>query len=121
MTHSLSPAHLQMLSQGSAIASEVIAERGYYSVDVAQGSPQLKALGFPRAHAKQTPGLCLPLHTPEGQQPLTVYRPDQPYVDAKGDTHKYLLPTAAGVQIDCPPRCREWIKDPTKPLWITEG
>jgi hypothetical protein len=121
MTLPLAPAHLKMLTEDSAIAPKVIAERGYYSVDTAQGYPQLKALGFPRAQAKWTPGLCLPLHTPDGQQPLTVYRPDQPYRDTKGDTHKYVLPTGVGVRIDCPPRCRAWIKDPAIPLWITEG
>jgi hypothetical protein len=121
MTLPLVPDHQKLLMNDSAILPEVAAERGYYSVDTKDGYPQLKALGFPRAHAKHTPGLCLPLHTPDGQQPLTVYRPDQPYVDGKGDTHKYLLPSNTGVRIDCPPRCLALIKDPTIPLWITEG
>ena len=113
--------HLRMLRDESGIAEEVIAERGYRSIDGAQGYTELKALGFSKQQATPSSGLLLPLHTTDGQQPLTIYRPDQPQPDAKGRLRKYLLPKGASVRLDCPPRCRPILADPSMPLWITEG
>jgi putative DNA primase/helicase len=110
-----------MLTEGSGIAADVIAERGYYSVEGAQGYTTLKTLGFSQAQARLTPGLCLPLHTTDGQQPVTIYRPDNPQADARGRLKKYLLPKAAGVRLDCPPRCRPALAKPDVPLWLVEG
>jgi hypothetical protein len=113
--------HYIMLTQESGIIDEVIAERGYRSIDGASGYAKLKALGLSQAQARLTPGLLLPLHTTDGKQPLTVYRPDHPQPDARGRLKKYLLPKGAGVRLDCPPRCQPFLADPTVPLWITEG
>ena len=113
--------HYTMLAQESGIADEVIAERGYRSIDGASGYTDLKALGFSQAQARLTPGLLLPLHTTDGKQPLTIYRPDHPQPDANGRLRKYLLPKGASVRLDCPPRCQPLLADPTVPLWITEG
>jgi hypothetical protein len=110
-----------MLRDGSGITDEVITERGYRSIDGAQGLAELKALGFSVKQAWHSDGLLLPLHTTDGQQPLTIYRPDQPQPDANGRPRKYLLPKGAGVRLDCPPRCQPLLADPTVPLWITEG
>jgi hypothetical protein len=118
---SLTTAHYTMLAQESGIADEVIAERGYCSIDGASGYAELKALGFSQAQARLTPGLLLPLHTTDGKQPLAIYRPDHPQPDAKGRLRKYLLPKGAGVRLDCPPRCQPFLADPSTPLWITEG
>jgi hypothetical protein len=117
----LSATHRRQLVERSGIDPAVVAERGYFSVEGAQGYTALKGLGFSRTQAKLTPGLCLPLHTPDGQQLLTVYRPDNPQPDAKGEIHKYLIPAQAGVRIDCPPRCQQLIKNPSIPVWLTEG
>ena len=110
-----------MLVKDSGMTDEVIAERGYRSIAGASGYTALQALGFSRAQARQTPGLLLPLHTTDGKQPLTIYRPDQPQPDAQGRLHKYLLPKGAGVRIDCPPRCQPRLADPNLSLWLTEG
>ena len=117
----LTPEHYTMLAQESGIADELIAERGYRSIAGASGYAELKALGFSQAQARLTPGLLLPLHTTDGQQPLTIYRPDQPQPDAKGRLRKYLFPKGAGVRLDCPPRCQPSLADPRMPLWLTEG
>src|SRR5262245_19149735 len=113
--------HLRMLRDESGIIDEVIIERGYRSIDGAQGLAELKALGFSAKPAWHSDGLLLPLHTTDGKQPLTIYRPDQPQPDTKGRLRKYLLPKGAGVRLDCPPRCQPCLADPRKPLWITEG
>jgi hypothetical protein len=113
--------HLEQLVQGSGLVLNVIRERGYRSIDGASRYAELKALGFSQAQARLTPGLLLPLHTTDGKQPLTVYRPDRPHSDANGRLRKYLLPKGASVRLDCPPRCQPLLADPSVPLWITEG
>jgi Domain of unknown function (DUF3854) len=118
---SLTTAHYTMLAQESGIIDEVIAERGYRSIDGASGYTELKALGFSKPQATPSTGLLLPLHTTDGQQPLMIYRPDQPQPDSNGRLKKYLLPKGAGVRLDCPPRCQPSLADPTIPLWLTEG
>jgi hypothetical protein len=110
-----------MLAHESGIADAVIAERGYRSIEGARGYTDLKTLGFSHAQARLTPGLLLPLHTPDGQQPLTIYRPDHPQPDTNSRLRKYLLPRGAGVRLDCPPRCQPSLANPALPLWITEG
>src|SRR2546430_1138529 len=117
----LTPEHYAMLVQESGIADKVIVERGYRSTDGTSGYTELKALGFSKAQAWQASGLLLPLHTTDGKQPLTIYRPDQPQPDANGRLKKYLLPKGAGVRLDCPPRCQPSLADPNIPLWLTEG
>ena len=117
----LSTTHRRMLINESGIADEVIRERSYRSLDGANGFQELKALGFSTAQAKLRPGLLLPLHSTDGRQPLTVYRPDQPSLDRNGRLRKYLLPPGTSVRLDCPPRCQPSLADPGVPLWLTEG
>src|SRR4029077_2107248 len=90
-------------------------------LDAVAGYAALKTLGFSPQQARQTPGLLLPLHTTEGQQPLHVFRPDQPQPDTNGRLRKYLLPKGASVRLDCPPHCQPSLADPSIPLWLTEG
>lgn len=116
----LSCAHMRMLRDDSGIADEVIAERGYRTVDGAQGYTELKALGFSKAQA-MTPGLLLPLWTTDSQQLPMVYRPDTPRLSRDGKPIKYEIPKGGGVRLDCPPRCQPRLADPSVPLWLTEG
>jgi hypothetical protein len=65
--------------------------------------------------------------------PLHVYRPDAPRsFDEKGKGRlpdgtypqrvaKYEAPQGAAMRLDCPPTCRSSLRDPSVPLWITEG
>jgi hypothetical protein len=88
----LSPIHHAMLTAGSAITEAVIVERGYRSITGAEGMAELKRLGFPATHARLSPGLLLPLHTTDGQQPFSIFRPDTPGPDANHRPRKYLFP-----------------------------
>ena len=118
---SLLPQHLHMLHTESGILDTVVAERGYASVDGKAGTDTLRTLGFPRRYARLVPGLVVPVHTTDGQQPFAVYRPDHPDIGPDGRARKYLLPKGVGIRIDCPPRSRPHLADPAMPLWITEG
>ena len=125
----LSQDHLKMLTEGSGIAVDVIAERGYRT---STGYSELKSLRIPLARDTDTHGLLLPLYTTEGKPadifiakedrsaPLTIYRPDVPQVDREGRLRKYLYP-AERMRLDCHPRAYPLLGDPTVPLWVTEG
>jgi hypothetical protein len=113
--------HLEQLTQGSGLLLDVIRERGYRSITGASGYADLKALGFSKQQTTPSVGLLLPLHTTDGQQALTIYRPDHPQPDAHGRLRKYLLPKGASVRLDCPPRCQSSLADPSISLWLTEG
>lgn len=108
--------HAELLA-ASGIPPEVAKERGYVSVDT---KGQLDAAGFSKAQ-KVTPGLLIPVHCPDGEVRLHQYRPDNPRLDSKGRPRKYETPYKATMRIDCPPRCRPQVADPSVPLWITEG
>ena len=113
---SLLTRHYLDLSEGSGLSDEVIRARGYVSV---LGRRDLRARGF--GERTPLPGLLLPLHAPDKQQPLSVYRPDKPLADANGKIKKYLLPHGAAPRLDCPPACLEQIGNPAVALYITEG
>ena len=113
----LLPHHLDQLTRGSGLASEVIRERGYRS---ATSTAELKRLGFSPAQCRPD-GLLLPVWTPDGGNGLYCYRPDVPRVDRDGRVLKYELPKGAAMRLDVPPRCRPRLGDPSIPLWITEG
>ena len=119
-TPPLAPHHYAMLAQDSGIADDVISERGYRSITGAEGYGELKALGFAKVQS-QTPGLLVPLWTTDGRQIPMVYRPDAPRLSRDGKPIKYEIPKGVGVRLDCPPRCRPQLADPSVPLWMTEG
>lgn len=102
---------------GSGICFEVAKERGYRTI---LGVNELKMMGFSTSQMR-TPGLLLPVHTPDGKQPFCQYRPDNPRQSAQGKAKKYETPADIGMRIDVPPRCRESLKNPDTRLWVTEG
>ncbi len=128
MNASLSPAHLRILREESAISDAVIEARGYRTVT---DSNELKEYGF--APQQCRPGLLIPLHGTDGGNGLYVLRPDAPRsLDRKDKPRnpdgtwpqqviKYELPKDAKMRIDCPTVCRPALADPAVPLWITEG
>jgi Domain of unknown function (DUF3854) len=118
----LSPHHYAMLTEGSGIAPEVIAERGYRSIDAAEGYPFLKRLGFtPRQLKRNWPGLYLPRHTPLGGGAVGQYRPDTPRYDEEQRPIKYESKSGGWVGLDVPPRCHTALSDITTRLYVTEG
>jgi Domain of unknown function (DUF3854) len=114
--------HLEQLTKGSGIAPEVIAARGYRSIHGPGSYSLLKPYGFSRTQAQLNPGILLPVWSTDGASSpvLYVYRPDKPR-DIKERLCKYEIPKDAGLRLDCPPRCRPMLGDPTIPLWLTEG
>ncbi|HEX8197590.1 MAG TPA: DUF3854 domain-containing protein [Pyrinomonadaceae bacterium] len=113
----LSEKHLEMLEIESAISAEVIQARGYRTVS---DKKELAALGFAKSQ-QLTPGLLLPVYAPDGSNGLYQFRPNAPRADKKGKLIKYETPAGAAMRLDCPAICRASIKDPSIPLWITEG
>jgi hypothetical protein len=123
----LAQQHYEML-KASAIADDVISERGYKTITTAK---DLKAFGFSDSQLR-APGLLLPLHSTDGQTPLYIFRPDNPRVmedkkhrepdgKFKQKIIKYEMPKGEKMRLDVPPRCMSSIGDPAIPLWITEG
>jgi Domain of unknown function (DUF3854) len=119
----LLPQHLEQLTQRSGIASEVITARQYRSIAGPETYSTLKPLGFSRLQARQTPGMLIPVWSTDGHVSpiLYVYRPDEPRPGKNGRPCKYELPNGAGLRLDCPPRCRPMLQDPSIILWLTEG
>jgi hypothetical protein len=125
----LSKEHYQAL-KASAIADEVILERGYRTVTDGE---ELRKLGFSVAQSKRTPALLLPIYTTDGLNSLCSFRPDNPLVEEIKDgkrnpdgtwpckVHKYEWKKWQGMRLDCPKRCLPALGDLGKPLWITEG
>lgn len=125
----LSPAHLRMLREESAITDEVILARGYRTVT---DQTELRDLGFAPAQ-RCTPALVLPVWTTDGGRGAPMIRPDAPRSFDKKDKPKlpdgtypqevlkYEQPKGAALRLDCPPACRPKLADPTVPLYITEG
>lgn len=112
----LSAGHVEALRR-SAISAEVAGERGYRSVT---DPAALRELGFSEAQAV-VPTLLIPLHDTSGQVAGHQHRPDVELVDRTGRRLKYVNPRGQGNRVDVPPRCRDAIGDPSKPLLVTEG
>lgn len=112
----LAPRHLEMLRAESAIADEVIVERGYYTLD---DFTACRALGFKESQCI-LPAMVIPVHTVTGEHGGYVLRPDSPrLLDEK--IVKYEWPSKKPLVIDVPPRCQKDMNVPDVPLWITEG
>lgn len=128
MNAQLSDKHLKMLCDESGISPEVIAARGYWT---ANDPRELAALGF-KPKQQRTPALVIPGYAPDGSNGFCTIRPDSARVevdkrkrDAEGNFKqhviKYEMPSGFGLRLDCSPLCREQLKDPGVPLYITEG
>ena len=113
--NNLSEAHRLHL-KASAISDEVIEARGYRTINDAA---ELHEAGF--THSKlNVPGLLLPLCNTAGLNGMNVYRPDVPRV-LLGKPVKYEYPAGEKMHLDCPPSCRDKLRDISTPLYITEG
>jgi len=127
MTSQINSEHLKMLKDESGISDELIKMRGYRSVSNIE---ELKELGFSSSQLR--PGLLIPICTVDGQNALSILRPDNPRVIENtkkknpDGTHpnkiiKYEFPKGESMRLDCPPKCRGQLADPSVPLWITAG
>jgi len=123
----LSKKHQEMLYTESALSPEIVEARGYRTIEK---MADLWALGFAKQQSRQVPGLLIPLHTPDGKNPVNVYRPDIPrIVDGKKLADgtraqkiiKYEYPKGEAMHLDVPPASQGDIQNPDVPLYITEG
>jgi putative DNA primase/helicase len=103
--------------ESSAVSAEVADERGYRSV---QDHAQLKRARFSQSQRQRVPGLLIPLHNVLGGQAGYQYRPDQPR-QRGGKPVKYETRADQLMVLDVPPRTQPQLRDPSVPLWITEG
>src|SRR5207302_2675304 len=106
----------QELIDRSGIAPEVAQERGYRSVTTRAA---LRRLGFADSQCR-VPALLIPVWGVAGEIVTYQARPDQPRVVA-GKSLKYETPRGSRMALDVPRRARQWLGDPARPLFITEG
>ena len=132
LSQRLSPQHLRMLREESAIADEVILHRGYRTV---ADAALLRKLGFAPAQCR-VPALLLPIWATDGGDDVAaayMIRPDAPRCFDQTDKPrlrdgtypqevlKYEQQKGASLRLDCPPSCQPQLGDPAIPLYITEG
>jgi putative DNA primase/helicase len=118
VTNPLLPQH-QALLDGSAIAQDVAAARGYRSIT---DPADLEALGYsPDWAPRFVPCLAIPIRGMNGAPVAWHIRPDNPRTDEKGRPHKYEFPPGGKNRLDIPPAVREKLADPKVALFVTEG
>jgi hypothetical protein len=106
----LSPKHRRQLEEGSAIAPEIVAERGYYTARRGVNVPR------DRGTLPEKPGLILPTYSPDG-----VTRSYQLSPNRKGKGPKYWSPRGQSPIVDVHPRMLEEVRYGNGPLLLTEG
>lgn len=112
----LLPDHAQKIAE-SAISDEVRDARGYFT---AQTKSELDRLGFTPSQ-QLPPALIHPLHSVYGEVPFVQARPDHPRNGRDGRPIKYETPRGAHNHLDVHPFMRQYLGDPDRPLWWTEG
>lgn len=109
--------HKKELIEGSGILPEVVEERGYKTI---RDGAILERLGFAKSQCR-APGMLVPIWGVDGQPAGHQFKPDCPRTSPKGKPLKYETPAGSHNHLDCPPRSRPQIDDPSIPLWLTEG
>src|SRR5215218_2100895 len=109
--------HQQQLVEESGIAPQVIVDRGYRTVTT---KAELKRLGFSKTQ-QLAPALVIPMYGPTGELVTHQIKPDSPRKDRDGKPIKYETPAKSRVRLDVHPSQADRLKEPTIPLWITEG
>jgi hypothetical protein len=119
----LAPHHFETLTVASAIAPDVIAERGYYTIDDVKGLIALEKFRGTQKWTECLPALVIPQHDVSGEEIPPVIRYDRPRVrkDKAGSVIRYVQPAGVGLRLDVPPRCLPGLRDTGQPLWWTEG
>jgi hypothetical protein len=115
----LAPHHETMLTVESRISPEVIATRGYTTIDEPE---ELRKMGFAEYQLK-APALGIPLFDVFGEFRFHRIRPDNPRPDRgkPGKVVKYEQPPNTPLVIDVPPTSLEELRDTSRRLWIVEG
>lgn len=108
--------HHRALIEASGISPGVAEARGYRSLE---NRAELERLGFGRQQ-RIVPTLLVPVWGVDGRIATYQHRPDSPRV-VKGKPRKYETPIGSAMAIDVPPGARQWVGDPARPLFVTEG
>lgn len=112
----LSNAHRSILEQDSAILSEIIKGRGYYTLS----SASIKILVGENVISKMALAgeswLAMPILRPDG-----VYHGDVIRVYGGNCPVKYIWPTGLRLAVDIHPMCLDDLDDPAIPIMYTEG
>jgi len=111
------PHHRRQLTDESGIDPRVVLERGYRTLKT---KAELDRLGFPEKQ-QQAPALLVPMYGPTGQPTTHQIKPDSPRSGKDGKPIKYETPARSQLHLDVHPSQVQRVKDPTIPLWITEG
>jgi P4 family phage/plasmid primase-like protien len=120
----LSEVHLAELN-GSCVDRNHIAARGYRTLSGTDDERAgLKEIRIPRwAHRDDSayPGLLIPMYRVTGERIGYQWKPAVPQEAPGGKREKYASQAGTPNRLDVPPLCSDAVRDPSNPLWITEG
>jgi P4 family phage/plasmid primase-like protien len=125
----LSDQHRRELETESAIDPNVIAARGYETLERrSKGDNQMRErlnkLRIPTWATREDsyfPGILIPMYGPAGQRVSCQWKPRVAVQNRDGKKMKYASPKGQACRLDVHPRNTSAIVDPTAELWITEG
>ena len=114
----LAPHHYVELSKGSGITDGLIRARGYFT---ATSPEEMRSVGFADFQIN-VPALIIPHFTVDGAQYFEM-KADSPRLTESGKIRKYERRYGDRSHVDVPPVAGmlEKLKDPSVPLYITEG
>ena len=114
--HNLSRKLREGLEIGSGLDTNVIADRGYRTIET---KVELRRLGFSDKQSS-VPGLLIPIWGVTVENALYQYRPDDPRI-RKGKPVRYETPAGSRMALDVHPSAAYQLGNPKIDLWITEG
>jgi putative DNA primase/helicase len=119
----LMPGHRRELEE-SCISDEVAARRRYETLyGTQEDQARLKELRVPRWAWRDEmafPALLLPMYRVTGEEVGFQFKPAIPQ-EMNGKQQKYASQTGVPNRLDVPPSVADQVRDPSEPLWITEG
>lgn len=120
----LMPGHVRELEE-SCISTLVRERRRYetlYGTD--EDKARLKELRVPRWAWRDElafPALLLPMYRVTGEEIGVQFKPAIPQEAPGGKLQKYASQTGVPNRLDVPPVVSDAVRDPSEPLWVTEG
>ncbi len=110
---------------GSVISDDQVRARGYQTLNGSDDDRAgLKEIRIPRwAWRDETafPGLLIPMYRVTGERIGYQWKPAVPQEAPGGKREKYASQSGTPNRLDVPPSCSDSVRDPSTPLWITEG
>lgn len=120
----LMPGHQRELEE-SCISGEVARGRRYETLyGTEEDQARLKELRVPRWAWRDEmafPALLLPMYRVTGEEIGFQFKPALPQEAPGGKAQKYASQTGVPNRLDVPPAVADAVRDPSEPLWITEG